>query len=86
MNRAMFATLSQVSISLAVTVVATIEVVPWRATVAAIISSDSALPSITSWPPAPWMWTSTKPGHGLSPGHDFARPARKYHGSAAAHG
>ena len=81
------ATLSQVSISLAVTVVATIEVVPWRATVAAMISSASAVPSITSCPPAPWMWTSTKPGHdGLSPCRDFARAARQYHRAAPAHG
>ena len=38
----MSATLSHVSISLAVTVVATIEVVPWLATVAAMISSAFA--------------------------------------------
>jgi hypothetical protein len=37
----------------AVTVVATNDVVPRRATVEATLAIASAVPSITSWPPAP---------------------------------
>ncbi len=50
MYRAMPSRLSQVSSTGAVTVVATIEVVPVRATILVIRSSAAAVPSITSWP------------------------------------
>ena len=59
---AMPATAWQVRSSLAVTVVATSDVVPRRATVWVTAASASGVPSITSRPPAPWMCTSTKPG------------------------
>ena len=55
-------TLRQSTSGAAVTVVARKEVVPPRASVAATTSSASGVPRITSWPPAPWTCTSTKPG------------------------
>ena len=64
------ARLRQVSSTGAVTVVATSDVVPWRATVDVMRSSARASPSITSWPPAPWMCTSTNPGHDRHAGGD----------------
>src|ERR1700688_349151 len=62
MYLAMPSLLRQISSALAVTVVATNEVVPRRATVLATVLNASGVPSITSRPPAPWMCTSTNPG------------------------
>src|SRR3989442_845202 len=57
---------------LAVTVVATSEVVPRRATLAATAPRASGVDSITSWPPAPWICTSTNPGTTVIPGAEYS--------------
>ena len=81
------ATLSQVSISLAVTVVATREVVPWRATVAAMISSASrgAFHHIV---PAGAMDVDIDKSrhHGFPRALIFARAARQFDLPALAYG